>query len=190
MAYSYKAIAWAKRQKASACACGCEVIIMPKPAWYTRRHRTAEIRYIRGHSPQAEQAQPDHEFPERPTELILANKDPDAVLVKCDCGTQWQVCASIADYIVYEGCSFCAIDAIVTDRIVRCIPVWPEDDLDETEGAIEMPVQIYLMLKSLDPQTLGELASRIKDGTYRGSAQSASAIRDILDQCGLSEEYI
>ena len=195
MAYSQTAITWAKRQKAAACACGCEVIIPPKPAWYSRRHRPAEIRYIRGHSPQAEQAQPDHELPERPDGVILASKDPDAVAVQCSrpgCGTRWQVCESMADYITRE-CSFCAIDDIVADRVRQGIPVWPADDLDETEGAIEMNVPTYHFLKERVPHmSLGELARHIRNGTLHTlrDQRIASEVRDILDQCGLSEEYI
>lgn len=191
MGYSKRAITWARRQKPVACSCGCEVIIMPKPAWYARRNKPPEVRYIRGHSPQS--TDPKTEYQERPDELIAVNTTPDAVTVECprrDCGTRWQVVPSIGKYIAEDGCSFCAIDDIIAYRVAEGLPVYPEDDLDETDGAVSLSVPMYLRLKGAIPNmTLGEAAKQIKAGTFR-DPEAEAEIRDILDQCGLSEEYI
>lgn len=206
MAYSRKSIAWARRKKPVACSCGCEVIIMPRPAWYAKRNEPPEVRFIRGHTRTVDLANCNRraEMKDRPSGLILSGTPSlDDVTVKCprlNCGTRWQISASMADLITEEGCSFCAIDDIVADRMSQGIPVWPADDLDETEGAIEMDVPTYLWLKEMGPtlhtnvpssaQALGDLARHIKDGTFRGNTHTANEIRDILDQCGLSEEYL
>jgi len=201
MGYSVKAVTWARRQKPVGCSCGCGVIIMPKPAWYAKRNKPPEVRYIRGHSPQSTDTKP--EYQDRPDELILANKTPDSVVVECPrqgCDTRWQVSPKIADYISEDGCSFCAIDDIIADRVAQGIPVYPDDDdLDETDGAVTMSVPTYLFLKAkFAGKTLGEIAAMIKNGTFKAHPLIEAEIRDILeteirdilDQCGLSEEYI
>ena len=133
MGYSRKSVAWARRKKPVECSCGCEVIIMPKPAWYAKRNRPPEVRFIRGHSPREMNADPPQlrqraEMKERPDELIVADDTLEAVTVECprlECGTRWQIGASIADLITNEGCSFCAMEDIIADRVRQGIPVWP-----------------------------------------------------------------
>lgn len=201
MAYSKRAITWARRKTPVKCSCGCEVIIIPKPAWYARRNKPPEVRYIRGHSTREINANPSQareraEMKERPDTLILIDKSLDAVTVECpnpECGTRWQVSATVADIITNGGCSFCGMDDIIADRIRQGIPVWPEDDLDESEGAIAMNVPTYQFLKEECPHmSLGELAQHVKNGTLPQlrDQRIAAEVRDILDQCGLSEEYL
>ena len=208
MAYSKAASTWAKRAKPLECSCGCGVTIMPKPAWYKHRHEPPEVRYIRGHEPKADEA-PAFTTPaqnERPTKLILANKTPEAVVVTCPrhgCGTRWQTSPEAAERILRDGCvAYCQIDDIISYRVANGLPVYPDDDLDEAEGAVTMSVRAYnelKALKSISPSlqkdvpaaamTLGTLGHQIKTGTFRGTAQTETEVRDFLDQCGLSEEY-
>ena len=208
MAYSQKSISWARRKKPVECSCGCGVIIMPRPAWYARRNKPPEVRFIRGHTTREGNADPSSlrervEMKVRPTTLILLEKKlEEAITVECPrtgCGTRWQVSVSVGDLITDEGCSFCAMEDIIADRIAQGIPVWPNDELDKSEGAIQMSVRTYLCLKALGPHlqtdvpqqamTLGTLAHRIKTGTFRGTTKTEAEVRDLLDQCGLSEEY-
>lgn len=209
MGYSQKSITWAKRAKPVECSCGCGVIIMPKPSWYKARHSPPEVRYIRGHEPKADEA-PSFTTPaqnERPTELIKANTEPTAVIVTCPrpgCGTRWQTSPEAAERILRDGCvAYCQIDDIINYRLEHGLPVYPDDDLDEAEGAVSMSVRAYnelKALKSISPSlqkdvpapamTLGTLAHQVKTGTFRGTTKTEAEVRDILDQCGLSEEYI
>ena len=212
MAYPKKAITWARRQKPVACACGCELMIMPRPAWYARKDNPPRRRYVTGHGPRADetvtQTIPEAEEVGRPKRgTIMGEKNvngeivakPGAVIVTCKCRVQWRVMPTIGYLITNEGCSFCSTDKIVAGRIAEGLEPYPDDDLDESDGGIEMSVTTYFKLKELHPftndlprqaLTLGDLAHQLKTGTFRGTSQMAAEVRDILDQCGLSEEYI
>jgi len=179
------------------------------PAFTTPAQNERPTDLIVAHEPKADET-PAFTTPaqnERPTDLIVANKTPEAVIVTCPrpgCGTRWQTSPEAAERILEEGCvAYCQIDDIIEYRIANGLPVYPDDDLDEAEGAVTMSVRAYnelKTLKSISPSlqkdvpaaamTLGTLAHQIKTGTFRGTAQTESEVRDILDQIGLSEEYI
>ena len=207
MAYSKKAITWARRQKPVACGCGCEVEIMARPAWYVQRENPPKHRYVTGHSPRANEAVtqtvPEAEEAGRPAPDIIMgatkNMNPYAVIATCRCGVSWKVMPTVGYLITKEGCSFCSNDDIVAGRIAEGLEPYPDDDLDESDGGVEMSVTTYFTLKAMYPfdndlprqaLTLGNLAHQLKTGTFRGTQQLADEVRDILDQCGLSEEYI
>ena len=182
---------------------------MPRPAWYEEKENPPRCRYVTGHSSRAAEAVaqtvPEAEQKGRPEPGVIMratkSKDPDDVIVTCKCTVQWKVMSSIGYMIASEGCSFCSTDAIVAYRIGEGLEPYPDDDLDESDGGVEMSVTTYFTLKAMYPfvndsdlprlaLTLGDLAHQLKTGTFRGTQQLADEVRDILDQCGLSEEYI
>jgi hypothetical protein len=206
MAYSQRAITWARRQKPVVCGCGCEVEIIARPAWYVRKDNPPRHRYVTGHGLRADetvaQTVPEADEVGRPEPGVIMGKkntNPDAVIVICSCGVQWKVSPTIGYLITSEACSYCSTDTIVAGRIAEGLEPYPDDDLDESEGGVDMSVTTYFKLKAMYPfnnelprhaLTLGDLAHQLKTGTFRGTSQMAAEVRDILDQCGLSEEYI